>query len=124
MEIININDIEELIICKYKIETELLEQGKIDKKQTLDEFLKTYAYLDVMYKIKNLTIPFSFKKINNIDYLFVINNDKVQLDLILNKLKLIRYDFNNLTKISNEEILKSENIDEIECLIYKNSYYR
>ena len=124
MEIININDIEELIICKYKIETELLEQGKIDKKQTLDEFLKTYAYLDVMYKIKNLTIPFSFKKINNIDYLFVINNDKIQLDLILNKLKLIRYDFNNLTKISNEEILKSENIDEIECLIYKNSYYR
>ena len=124
MEIININDIEELIICKYKIETELLEQGKIDKKQTLDEFLKTYAYLDVMYKIKNLTIPFAFKKINNIDYLFVINNDKVQLDLILNKLKLIRYDFNNLTKISNEEILKSENIDEIEYLIYKNSYYR
>ena len=74
--------------------------------------------------IKNLTILFSFKKINNIDYLFVINNDKIQLDLILNKLKLIRYDFNNLTKISNEEILKSENIDEIECLIYKNSYYR
>lgn len=124
MEIVNINDIEQLVICKYKIETEQLEKGIIDKKQTLDEFLTSYAFLDMIYKINGMSIPFTFKKINNVDYLFVISENPIELDILKNKLKLIRYDFDNLIKVSNEELMKTENIDEQEFIIYKNAYYR
>lgn len=124
MEIVNINDIEQLVICKYKIETEQLEKGIIDKKQTLDEFLTSYAFLDMIYKINGMSIPFTFKKINNVDYLFVISENPIELDILKNKLKLIRYDFDNLVKVSNEELMKTENIDEQEFIIYKNAYYR
>ena len=124
MEIVNINDIEQLVICKYKIETEQLEKGIIDKKQTLDEFLTSYAFLDMIYKINGMSIPFTFKKINDIDYLFVISENPVELDILKNKLKLIRYNFDNLVKVSNEELMKTENIDEQEFIIYKNAYYR
>ena len=124
MEIVNINDIEQLVICKYKIETEQLEKGTIDKKQTLDEFLTSYAFLDMIYKINGMSIPFTFKKINNVDYLFVISENPIELDILKNKLKLIRYDFDNLVKVSNEELMKTENIDEQEFIIYKNAYYR
>ena len=124
MEIVNINDIEQLVICKYKIETEQLEKGIIDKKQTLDEFLTSYAFLDMIYKINGMSIPFTFKKINDVDYLFVISENPVELDILKNKLKLIRYDFDNLVKVSNEELMKTENIDEQEFIIYKNAYYR
>lgn len=124
MEIVNINDIEQLVICKYKIETEQLEKGTIDKKQTLDEFLTSYAFLDMIYKINGMSIPFTFKKINNVDYLFVISENPIELDILKNKLKLIRYDFDNLIKVSNEELMKTENIDEQEFIIYKNAYYR
>ena len=124
MEIVNINDIEQLVICKYKIETEQLEKGIIDKKQTLDEFLTSYAFLDMIYKINGMSIPFTFKKINDVDYLFVISENPVELDILKNKLKLIRYDFDNLIKVSNEELMKTENIDEQEFIIYKNAYYR
>ena len=124
MEIVNINDIEQLVICKYKIETEQLEKGTIDKKQTLDEFLTSYAFLDMIYKINGMSIPFTFKKINDVDYLFVISENPVELDILKNKLKLIRYDFDNLVKVSNEELMKTENIDEQEFIIYKNAYYR
>jgi len=124
MEIVNINNIEQLVICKYKIETELLEKGKIDKKQTLDEFLTSYAFLDMIYKVKKMSIPFTFKKINDVDYLFVISENPVELDILKNKLKLIRYNFDNLVKVSNEELMKTENIDEEEFIIYNNAYYR
>lgn len=124
MEIVNINDIEQLVICKYKIETELLENGKIDKKQTLDEFLSTYAYLNMIYKVKNMSIPFGLKKINGIDYLFVISENKIEIEVLINKLKLLRYDINNLVKIPNDELLKTEDTTDMEFIVYNNAYYR
>ena len=40
MTIVNINDIEDLIIAKYEIDTILNEQGKLEGRSNLQEFIK------------------------------------------------------------------------------------
>ena len=124
MQIVNINDIEELVIAKYEIEKIRLANKEIEKKATINEFLINDAKLDYIYRYKGISIPFNFKKINNEDYLFIATNNKQHIDILINKIKLIKYDINNLVKLSNEETLKMENIDEEEFVIYNNAYYK
>ena len=124
MNIVNVNDIEELIISKYEIEKVKLEKNEIEKKSTINEFLNNEAKLDRLYRYKGIPIPFGFRNINGEDYLFIATTNKQHIDILVNKIKLIKYDINNLVKLSNEEALKIENIDEEEFIIYNNAYYK
>lgn len=124
MKIVNVNDIEDLIINKYFIEQKLLEDGVIEEKHTLKEFISKYARVDYIYKFKNINIPFGINEINNEKYLFVINNDKNLIDILMKKLKSIKYDLNNLTRVSYESLMKSENLNEEDFIIKDAEYYK
>jgi hypothetical protein len=124
MEIININDIEDLIITKYKIETKLIEDNVIESKMSIPDFISKYTNMNYIYKVKNLMIPFGFNRIYDVDYLFVVSNDENELDLLTNKLKLLRYNLNNMSKVDYLSLMKNEHLDEEDFIIYNNNYYK
>lgn len=124
MNIVNINNIEELIIAKYNIENYLIETKQIEEKDTLSNFLSTTANINMIYLFKGKTIPFCFKVINNEQYLFVTNDNKDEVNLITNKIKLCKYDLNNLYKLSNDEINKIENLNDSDYIIINNKIYK
>lgn len=124
MNIVNINNIEELIIAKYNIENYLLETKQIEEKDTLSNFLMTTANINMIYLFKGKSIPFCFKIINNEQYLFVTNDNKNEINLVINKIKLCKYDLNNLYKLSNEEINKIENLEDSDYIIINNKMYK
>ena len=124
MKIVNINDIEDLIINKYFIEQKLLENNKIESKMSIDEFINTYAKIDLIYKLQDFNIPFGFRKINGEDYLFVITDDNNILDIIKNKLKLLKYNLDNLQKVNYVDLLKNEHLRDEEYIIKDSDYYK
>lgn len=124
MKVVNVNDIEDLIINKYFIEQKLLEDGVIEEKYTLKEFILKYAKVDYIYKFKNINIPFGINEINNETYLFVINNDKNLIDILMKKLKSIKYDLNNLSRVSYESLMKNEHLEEEDFIIKDAEYYK
>ena len=124
MKIVNINDIEDLIINKYFIEQKLLEDNKIESKMSIDEFINTYAKIDLIYKLQDFNIPFGFRKINGEDYLFVITDDNNILDIIKNKLKLLKYNLDNLQKVNYVDLLKNEHLRDEEYIIKDSDYYK
>ena len=95
MTIVNINDIEDLIIAKYEIDTILNEQGKLEGRSNLQEFINEFATPQYIYLINNLQIPFNYFKFENKDYLFVTNSDESEINIIKSK------------EISNRHFLRS-----------------
>ena len=121
MTIVNINDIEDLIIAKYEIDTILNEQGKLEGRSNLQEFINEFANLQYIYLIDNLKIPFNYFKIENKDYLFVTNSDESEINIIKSKLKVLKYNLNNLVLLSKNDLSKM--IDMNNVIIYDQKYY-
>lgn len=121
MTIVNINDIEDLIIAKYEIDTILNEQGKLEGRSNLQEFINKFANLQYIYLIDNLQIPFNYFKIENKDYLFVTNSDESEINIIKAKLKVLKYDLNNLVLLSKNKLSKMIDINNV--IIYDQKYY-
>lgn len=121
MTIVNINDIEDLIIAKYEIDTILNEQGKLEGRSNLQEFINEFANLQYIYLIDNLKIPFNYFKIENKDYLFVTNSDESEINIIKAKLKVLKYDLNNLVLLSKNKLSKMIDINNV--IIYDQKYY-
>ena len=121
MTIVNINDIEDLIIAKHEIDTVLNEQGKLEGRSNLQEFINEFATPQYIYLIDNLQIPFNYIKLENKDYLFVTNSDESEINIIKAKLKVLKYNLNNLVLLSKNELLKMINMDNV--IIYDQKYY-
>ena len=121
MTIVNINDIEDLIISKYEIDTILNEQGKLEGRSNLQEFINEFANPQYIYLIDNLQIPFNYFKIENKDYLFVTNSDESEINIIKAKLKVLKYDLNNLVLLSKNKLSKMIDINNV--IIYDQKYY-
>ena len=121
MTIVNINDIEDLIIAKYEIDTILNEQGKLEGRSNLQEFVNEFATPQYIYLINNLQIPFNYFKFENKDYLFVTNSDESEINIIKSKLKVLKYNLNNLVLLSKNELSKM--IDMNNVIIYDQKYY-
>ena len=121
MTIVNINDIEDLIIAKYEIDTILNEQGKLEGRSNLQEFINEFATPQYIYLINNLQIPFNYFKFENKDYLFVTNSDESEINIIKSKLKVLKYNLNNLVLLSKNELSKM--IDMNNVIIYDQKYY-
>ena len=121
MTIVNINDIEDLIIAKYEIDTILNEQGKLEGRSNLQEFINEFATPQYIYLINNLQIPFSYFKFENKDYLFVTNSDESEINIIKSKLKVLKYNLNNLVLLSKNDLSKM--IDMNNVIIYDQKYY-
>lgn len=121
MTIVNINDIEDLIIAKYEIDTILNEQGKLEGRSNLQEFINKFANPQYIYLIDNLQIPFNYFKIENKDYLFVTNSDESEINIIKAKLKVLKYNLNNLVLLSKNKLSKMIDINNV--IIYDQKYY-
>lgn len=121
MTIVNINDIEDLIIAKYEIDTILNKQGKLEGRSNLQEFINKFANPQYIYLIDNLQIPFNYFKIENKDYLFVTNSDESEINIIKAKLKVLKYDLNNLVLLSKNKLSKMIDINNV--IIYDQKYY-
>ena len=121
MTIVNINDIEDLIIAKYEIDTILNEQGKLEGRSNLQEFINEFATPQYIYLINNLQIPFNYFKFENKDYLFVTNSDESEINIIKAKLKVLKYDLNNLVLLSKNKLSKMIDINNV--IIYDQKYY-
>ena len=121
MTIVNINDIEDLIIAKYEIDTILNEQGKLEGRSNLQEFINEFATPQYIYLINNLQIPFSYFKFENKDYLFVTDSDESEINIIKSKLKVLKYNLNNLVLLSKNDLSKM--IDMNNVIIYDQKYY-
>ena len=121
MTIVNINDIEDLIIAKYEIDIILNEQGKLEGRSNLQEFINEFATPQYIYLINNLQIPFNYFKFENKDYLFVTNSDESEINIIKSKLKVLKYNLNNLVLLSKNDLSKM--IDMNNVIIYDQKYY-
>ena len=121
MTVENINDIEDLIIAKYEIDTILNEQGKLEGRSNLQEFINKFANPQYIYLIDDLQIPFNYFKIENKDYLFVTNSDESEINIIKAKLKVLKYNLNNLVLLSKNKLSKMIDINNV--IIYDQKYY-
>ena len=124
IKIVDINDIEEVILSKHEIDLKLIEDKKLESKMSLQEYFDKYATPSNIYIVKGEQIPFSVHTLYNTIYIYVCDNDKTKMSLLLNKLKLIRYDTNNLIELSFTELLNMGGLEENDIIIINNKYYK
>lgn len=120
MKIVNINDIEDLILAKHEIDLLRIEHEEITERSILQEFINDYAAPKYIYMINDKQLPFNYIKIYNNDYLFV--SDYIdENELIVKKIKHIKYDMNNLTKLKTSDLLQMTEPNNV--IIYNGQYY-
>ena len=124
MKIVNINDIEDLILTKHEIDLMLIEDKVIEERTTINGFLETYAMPTNIYMYNGISIPFKLYILHDKKYLFVTNYNKQENELLENKLKQIKYDMNNLVKLTNDEIQKMGDYSNENFIIIDNHYYK
>ncbi len=124
MKIVNINNIEDLILAKHEIDLMLIEDKVIEERTTINGFLETYAMPKNIYMYNGISIPFKLYILHDKKYLFVTNYNKQENEVLENKLKQIKYDMNNLVKLTNDEIQKMEDYSNENFIIIDNHYYK
>ena len=124
MKIVNINDIEDLILTKHEIDLMLIEDKVIKERTTINGFLETYAMPKNIYMYNGISIPFKLYILHDKKYLFVTNYNKQENEVLENKLKQIKYNMNNLVKLTNDEIQKMEDYSNENFIIIDNHYYK
>lgn len=122
MKIVDITDIEDLILCKHEIDCALIEHGDLEQKMQLQEFMSKYVNLNSSaYINKGEVIGFSYIDVYGKQFLLVQERNEEQIETISNVLKKISYDFSNLKKVSNLDLISS--IEEKPFILYENTYY-
>ena len=124
MKIVNINDIEDLILAKHEIDLMLIDDKIIEKRTEVTEFLDKYAIPDNVYVVNGVQIPFKLFNIHNEHYLFVTNYNEDELTVLENKIKLLKYDMNNIIELKFDDMLKMQDINNADFIIINNKYYK
>jgi hypothetical protein len=124
MKIVNINDIEDLILAKHEIDLILIEDKVIEERTTINEFLEKYAMPKNIYMYNGISIPFKLYILHDKKYLFVTNYNKQENEVLENKIKQIKYDMNNLVRLTNAEIQRMEDYSNENFIIINNHYYK
>ncbi len=101
--IVYMDNIEDLIISKYLIESKLIEKKELTKKLELTDFVGKFINMSrnvVAYNINSVdqvVVPFFVYTLDDDRYIFFVSkNEKTELTLM--KLKSINYD---VTKLNN-----------------------
>ena len=101
--VVYIDNIEDLIISKYLIESKLIEKKELTKKLELTDFVGKFINMSrnvVAYNINSVdqvVVPFFVYTLDDDRYIFFVSkNEKTELTLM--KLKSINYD---VTKLNN-----------------------
>ena len=124
MKIVNINDIEDLILAKHEIDLILIKDKVIDKRTSINEFLEKYAMPVNIYMYNGKSIPFNLYILHDNKYLFVTNYNKYDNEVLENKMKQIKYNINNLIKLTNKEIQEIQDLDNENFIIINNHYFK
>lgn len=124
MKIVNINDIEDLILAKHEIDLMLMEDKIIDKRTELNDFITKYAIPNNIYVVNGVNIPFKLFTIHDNKYLFVTNYNKDELDVLKNKIKLLKYDMNNLVELTMIDMFNMTDPMNDNFIIINNKYYK
>ena len=103
--VVYMDNIEDLVISKYLIESKLIEKKELTKKLELTDFVGKFINMSrnvVAYNINSVDqviVPFFVYTLDNDRYIFFVSkNEKTELTLI--KLKSINYDVTKLDKYS------------------------
>ena len=104
--VVYIDNIEDLIISKYLIESKLIEKKELTKKLELSDFVGKFINMSrnvVAYDINSVDqviVPFFVYTLDNDRYIFFVSkNEKTELTLM--KLKSIDYDVTKLDKYND-----------------------
>lgn len=121
MTIVNINDIEDLILAKHEIDLIMNDLGELEGRSNLNEFIKEYASPSYIYLFDDMQIPFNYVSKENKDFLFVTNDNEDEINIIKTKLKLIKYNLDNLVQIPQSELAVKINMDNV--IVHNNKYF-
>ena len=118
MKVININtDIEGLIIAKLDIESYWIEQEQIKDKLSLEEFLSKIDMSKNIYSDNNEVYPFSIIYTSKESYVFTIANN---YEKMISALESIKYNINNLIKVTKEDLFINGVIEDKPFFIINN----
>ncbi len=106
--VIYMDNIEDIVLTKYFIETKLTEKNESFEKMSLNDFIgkfidmtKTVAAYNINSAISDV-VPFFIYVLDNDRYIFFVEkNDKT--NLTLKKLQSINYDLSKLNKYSGTD---------------------
>lgn len=116
--IVNINDIEDVVLAKYKIDT---ADPNIEGRSNLNDFMNEYCNLSDIAMIDDSLKAFKFITKFNMNFLFISNPD--DLETIIELLKKCNYDLDNLKEISFMDMMNPEYIKNNIILIRNSKYY-
>ena len=113
--VVYMDNIEDLVISKYLIESKLIEKKELAKKLELTDFVGKFINMSrnvVAYNINSVdqvVVPFFVYTLDDDRYIFFVSkNEKTELTLM--KLKSINYDVTKLNKYSGgNNMLRVEN---------------
>lgn len=134
MKYINVNnfmdDLDEIVLAKIEIEKELIENGIIEKKFNINEFIQWIDFTKTIF-MKNkgeyeINIPFAIHKMKSDTYIFYVLYDNNELntkafETFKDTLKLIKYDLSNLTPVNMIELFENEKYKPAEDFFIMNA---
>lgn len=124
MKFVNINDIEDLVLAKHDINLMLIEDNIVEDKLSINDFLDIYAMPNYVYVVNGINIPFKLLNIRDMHYVFVTNYNKEELELLENKIRLLKYDMNNLIKLNFNDMINMTDPTNDNFVIINGQYYK
>lgn len=115
MKLINLMDadnfIEDIMFAKADIEEKRINEGKIDKKQNMEEFVGSLPLGENVYIYGDISIPFGFIEGVKDRYLFYTNDLKKEEDFnqFISDLSSIKFNMSNLRRVNYVDIIDEEN---------------
>ena len=101
MQFINLNDIEQIVLSKFKIEEYLLKEKKIEEKQHINDYITMITKDMWSLDVDNKTIiSFYILCTEDEQYVYVITNDESELKLLTIMLGKIDYDLSKLKEFN------------------------
>ena len=116
--IVNINDIEDIVLAKYKLDT---TDPTVEGRSDLNEFMQKYCVLNDIAVINEELKPFKFINKFNMSFLFISNTD--DKDIVIQLLEKYNYNLNTLKEVKFEQMLDQSYLKDNIMLIRNNKYY-
>lgn len=121
-------EVEDFVIAKNKIEAPLIEEEKMEKKMSIQEFL---SYIDLSQNIfmcndnSNISIPFliSYPSKNDIVIIYSLDTQVEKYTQIFkDNLSKINYNLNSLKRLSQLEIFEGKTTDKPYYILHNDFY--
>jgi len=125
MKFVNINNIEDLVISKYIIESYKLKEKLIESKQPLNDFINDLTKSMYALSLENMTkiINFGVIKIPSETFVYVTNDDESEQKIIDEYMSKIDYDLNKTQMFNMNSSYQSNNVPSI-FIIKGRNYYK